>query len=93
MGVNNGGAIAMGNGNDSAMDSRMAVQLQLAMVVATRGDATTSRVKHEGGLMRGNIQPANTLRGGVTMRGDAKNQPGKTRGWCNERQGDNKLVC
>jgi hypothetical protein len=38
---------------------------------ATRGDITTSRVKHEGGTMRGNIQPADALRGGVATRGDA----------------------
>jgi hypothetical protein len=53
------------------MDSEMAAQSRWVMVVATRGDTTTSQVKREGGTMRGNVQPANTLRGGVATRGDA----------------------
>jgi hypothetical protein len=52
------------------MDGETAARLQWVTVVATRGDATTIRVKHEGGRMRGKVQPADALRGGVTMRGD-----------------------
>jgi hypothetical protein len=52
------------------IDGEMAVQLQWVMVVATRGDTATSWVKHEGGMMRGNVQPASALRGGVPTRGD-----------------------
>ncbi len=35
-----------------------------------RGNATTSWFKCEGGTTIGNVQPANTLRGNVTTRGD-----------------------
>ncbi len=44
------------------MDGKMAAQSRWVTVVATRGVATTSRVKCEGGTMRGNIQPANAMR-------------------------------
>ncbi len=37
------------------MDGEMAAQSRWVMVVETRGDATTSQVKCEGGMMRGNI--------------------------------------
>jgi hypothetical protein len=53
------------------MDGEMAARSQWVMVVATRGDTTTRWVKREVGTMRGNVQPANTLRGGVATRGDA----------------------
>jgi hypothetical protein len=62
------------------MDGKMAVQLQWVTVVATRGDTTTSQVKREGGTMRGNVQPANALRGGVTTRGDATTSQDKQEG-------------
>jgi hypothetical protein len=62
------------------MDGEMAGQLRSVMVVATRGDTTTSRVKHEGGMMRGNVQPANVLRGGVATRGDATTSQDKREG-------------
>jgi hypothetical protein len=78
------------------MDGEMAAQLGWVMVVATRGDATTIRVKCEGGMMRGNVQPASSLRGSVVTRGDAttsrdKQEGGTMRGevtmsWCIERQ-------
>jgi hypothetical protein len=53
------------------MDGEMAARSRWVTVVATRGDETTSRVKREGGIMRGNVQPAGALRGGVATRGDA----------------------
>ncbi len=53
------------------MDGEMAARLRWVMVVATRGDTTTRRVKCEIGTMRGNLQPADALRGGVAMRSDA----------------------
>ncbi len=37
------------------MDGKMAVQSRWVTVVATRGDATTSWVKHEGGTIRGDV--------------------------------------
>jgi hypothetical protein len=37
------------------MDGKMAARSQWVTVVATRGDATTSRVKRYGGTMRGNV--------------------------------------
>ncbi len=37
------------------MDGKMAVGSRWLTVVATRGDATTGRVKREGGTMRGNV--------------------------------------
>jgi hypothetical protein len=37
------------------MDGKMAARSRSVMVVATRGDTTTSRVKCEGGTMRGNV--------------------------------------
>jgi hypothetical protein len=80
MGVNNVSAIAMGDGGDSAMDYRMMAQLQWAMVAGTRGDATTSQVKCEGGPMRGKVQPANALGGGVATRGDSTTSRGKYEG-------------
>jgi hypothetical protein len=52
------------------MDGKMVAQARWMTVVATRGDITTSQVKREGGMMRGNAQPANALRGSVTTRGD-----------------------
>jgi hypothetical protein len=45
------------------MDGKMAARSRWVTVVATRGDTTTSQVKREGGTMRGNVQPANALRG------------------------------
>ncbi len=67
------------------MDGKIAVQSRWVMVVATRGDATTSWVKREGGMMSGIVQPANALRGGVATRGDAttsrdKQESGAMRG-------------
>jgi hypothetical protein len=59
------------------MDGKMAARSQWVMVVATRSDTTTSQVKREGGMMRGNVQPANVLRGSVTMRGDATTRQDK----------------
>ncbi len=53
------------------MDGEIAALLQWVTVVATRGDTTTRWVKCEVGTMRGNVQPANVLRGGVAMGGDA----------------------
>jgi hypothetical protein len=44
MGVNYGGAIAIGNNGDSAMDGRMAAQLQWVMVATTRGDVVAIQV-------------------------------------------------
>jgi hypothetical protein len=55
MGFDVCGIIAMGNGGDSVMDNGVAAQLEWVMVVATRGDATISRVKIEGGTIRGNV--------------------------------------
>jgi hypothetical protein len=52
------------------MDGEMAARSRWVMVVATRGDATTSQVKCEGGTMRIKVQSANALRGGVATRGD-----------------------
>ncbi len=80
MGVDNGVAIAMGNGSDSAMDGGMAARSQWVMVVVRRGDATTSRVKCEGGTMRGNVQPADALRCSVVTKGDATTSQGKQEG-------------
>ncbi len=62
------------------MDGEMAAQSRWVTVVATRGDTTTSRVKREGGTMRGNVQPANALRGGVATRGDATTSRDKQEG-------------
>jgi hypothetical protein len=62
------------------MDGKMAARSRWVTVVATRGDATTSRVKREGGMMRGNVQPANALRGGVAARGDATTSRDKQEG-------------
>ncbi len=62
------------------LDCKMAAQLGWVMVVAKRGDATTSWVKREGGMMRGNVQPANVLRGGVTTRGDMTTSRDKQEG-------------
>ncbi len=70
----------MGNGGNIAMDGEMAVQLQWVAVVVTRGDAKTSWVKCEGGTIRGNVQPADALRGGVVMRVDATTSQGKQEG-------------
>jgi hypothetical protein len=52
------------------MDGEMAAQSRWVTVVAMRGDTTTSQVKREGGTIRGNIQPADALRGIVATRGD-----------------------
>jgi hypothetical protein len=76
------------------MDGMMVARSQWVMVVATRGDATTSWVKREGGTMRSNAQPADVSRGGVATRGDAttdKQDGGAIRGkmttsWRIERQ-------
>ncbi len=62
------------------MDGEMAARSRWVTVVATTGDATTSRVKCEGGTMRGNLQPANALRGGVATRGDATSSRDKQEG-------------
>jgi hypothetical protein len=62
------------------MDGKMAARSRWVTVVATRGDAITSRVKREGGTMRGNVQPANALRGGVATRGDATTSRDKQEG-------------
>jgi hypothetical protein len=64
------------------MDGKMATRLQWVMVVATRGNATTSRIKHEDGTMRGNVQPANALalRGGAATRGDMTTSRDKQEG-------------
>ena len=62
------------------MDGKMARHSQWVRVVATRGDATTSRVKCEGGTMRGNVQPANALRGSVVTRGDMTTSRDKQEG-------------
>jgi hypothetical protein len=61
---------SLGISNSCHMDGEMAARSQWVTVVATRGDATTSRVKREGGMMRCNAQPADALRGGVATRGD-----------------------
>ncbi len=53
------------------MDSELDAQSRWVTVVTMRGDITTSRVKHEGSIMRGNVQPSNALRGGVATRGYA----------------------
>ncbi len=37
------------------MDGEIAARLRWVMVVVTRGEATTSQVKREGGTMRGNV--------------------------------------
>ncbi len=58
----------------------MAARLGWVMVGATRGDTTTSRVKREGGTMRGNVQPANVLRCSVVTRGDATSSRDKQEG-------------
>jgi hypothetical protein len=96
MGVDGGGAIVMSNGSNSAMDGGMEAWSQWVTVAAMRGDTTTSRVKREGGVMRGNVQPADVLRGSVAMRGDATTSQSKHEGgmmrckvttsWCIERQ-------
>ncbi len=62
------------------MDGKMAARSRWVTVVATRGDTTTSRVKREGGIMRGNVQPADALRGGVARRGDATTSRDKREG-------------
>ncbi len=62
------------------MDGKMAARSQWVTVVATRGDATSSRVKREGGTMRGNVQPANALKGGVATRGDVTTSRDKQEG-------------
>ncbi len=62
------------------MDGEMAARSRWVMVVATRGDTTTSRVKRKGGTMRGNVQPAKVLRGGVATRGDATTRRDKREG-------------
>jgi hypothetical protein len=62
------------------MDGEMAARLRWVTVVATRGDATTSRVKREGGTMRGNVQPANALRASVATRGDTTTSQDKQEG-------------
>jgi hypothetical protein len=51
-GVGNGSAIAMGNGSSGAKDSGMEARLRWAIVAASRGDATTSRSKREGGAVQ-----------------------------------------
>ncbi len=66
------------------MDGEMAARSRWVTVVATRGDTTTSRIKLEGGTMRGNVQPADALRGGVVTRGDATTSRDR---WRDERQG------
>ncbi len=48
--------------------------------MAMRADATTSQVKQEGGMIRGSIQPADALRGGVATRGEATTSRGKQKG-------------
>ncbi len=53
------------------MDCEMAALSRWVTVVVTRGDTTTSRVKREGGTMRGNVQPADVLRGGAIEDGTA----------------------
>ncbi len=62
------------------MDGKMASRLQWVMVVVTRDDATTSRIKREGGTMRGKVQQANALRAGVATRGDATTSRDKQEG-------------
>jgi hypothetical protein len=62
------------------MDGEMAAQLRWVAVVVTRGDTKTSRVKREGGTMRGNVHPADALRGGVATRGDAITRRDKQEG-------------
>ncbi len=62
------------------MDGKMAARSRWVTVVATRGDTTTIWVKCEGGTMRGNVQPANALRGGVATRGDATTSQDKQEG-------------
>ncbi len=62
------------------MDGEMAARLRWVMVVATRGDSTTSRVKRKGGTMRGNVQPADALRAGLATRGDATTSRDKQEG-------------
>jgi hypothetical protein len=62
------------------MDGGMEAQSRWATVAAARGDATTSRVKREGGTMKGNVQPPDALRGGVPTRGDATTSWGKREG-------------
>ncbi len=44
------------------------------------GNTTTSWVKCEGGTIRGNVQPADALRGGVATRGDATTSQDKREG-------------
>ncbi len=58
----------------------MALRLRWVMVVVTRGDATTSQIKREGGTMRGKVQQANALRAGVATRGDATTSRDKQEG-------------
>ncbi len=62
------------------MDGEMAARSRWVTVVVTRGDTTTRRVKREVGTMRGNVQPANVLRGGVATRGDATTSQDKREG-------------
>jgi hypothetical protein len=62
------------------MDGEMVAQSRWVRVVAIRSNATTSRIKCEGGTMRGNVQPANALRGGVVTRGDATTSRDKQEG-------------
>jgi hypothetical protein len=62
------------------MDGEMAARSGWVTVVATRGDTTTSRVKHEGGTMRGNVQPSDALRGGDATTSQDKREGGAMRG-------------
>ncbi len=62
------------------VDGEMAARSRWVTVVATRDNATISRIKREGGTMRGNVQPANGLRGGVATRGDATTSRDKQEG-------------
>jgi hypothetical protein len=62
------------------MDGKMGARSGWVTAVATRGDTTTRWVKREGGAMRGNVQQANALRGGVAMRGGATTSRDKQEG-------------
>ncbi len=73
------------------MDGEMAARSRWVTVVETRGDTTTSRVKRERGTMRGNVQPADALRGSVAMREDATTSWNKREGG-DERQGGIELA-
>jgi hypothetical protein len=62
------------------MDGEMAARSRWMTVVVTRGDTITRWVKREVGTMRGNVQPADALRGSVAMSGDATTSRDKQEG-------------